>query len=37
MGSFFSQFEAVAEICRDEVGTYAHFFGKMYGKIGQKI
>ena len=37
MGSFVSQFSTVAEIQRDEVGPYAHFLGKMYGKIGLKI
>ena len=37
MGSFVSQFSTVAEIRRDEVGPYAHFLVKMYGKIGLKI
>ena len=37
MGSFVSQLCTVAEIWRDEVGPYAHFFAKMYGKIGLKI
>ena len=36
MGSFFSQLATAAEIWSDEVETYAHYIGKMYGKIGQK-
>ena len=37
MGSFVSQFSPSAEIWRNEVGHYAHFFWIMYGKIGLKI
>ena len=37
MGSLSSQLRTVAEIRRDKVGHYAHFFRKMYGKFGKKI
>ena len=36
MGSLSSQLRTVAEIRRDKVGHYAHFFRKMYGKFGKK-
>ena len=37
MGSQISQLMTVAEIWRDEVGTYAHFFEKMYEKIHKNV
>ena len=37
MGSLSSQLCTVAEIRRDKVGHYAHFFRKMYGKFGKKF
>ena len=37
MGSLSSQFSTVAEIWRVKVGSYAHFFGKMYGKSKKKV
>ena len=37
MGSLSSQFATVAEIWRVKVGSYAHFFGKMYGKSKKKV
>ena len=36
MGSFVSQLAMVADIWRDEVGSYAPFFEKMYRKIYQE-
>ena len=36
MGSFVSQLATVAEICRDENGYYARFFGFLYRKILKK-
>ena len=37
MGSLSSQLPAVAEIWVAEVGPYAHFFTKMYGKSGKNL
>ena len=37
MGSLVSQLQAVAEIWRDEVGSFSRVFGNLYGKMAKNI